>query len=156
MTEFSGPSFDQYLIVMGFFVAIFAIFLLLKRIDTLFLINYRIKKRMKVSDVTLLGQGDRALILKIDDKDFLFISGKNSGAILTEIKNENNPKVSNIEQAKLETKNKKALEIRSLIEKALSKMKSKFVVNFSLIFIFLLTNSLNAQEITSGLEALNL
>ena len=25
---------------------------------------------MKVSDVTLLGQGDRALILKIDDKDF--------------------------------------------------------------------------------------
>ena len=33
-------------------------------------------------------------------------------------------------------------------------MKSKFVVNFSLIFIFLLTNSLNAQEITSGLEAL--
>ena len=30
---------------------------------------------MKVSDVTLLGQGDRALILKIDGR-FPFISGK--------------------------------------------------------------------------------
>ena len=31
---------------------------------------------MKVSDVTLLGQGDRALILSLDNKDYLFISGK--------------------------------------------------------------------------------
>ena len=41
---------------------------------------------MKISDVTILGQGDRALILNLDDKEYLFISGKNSGALLTEIK----------------------------------------------------------------------
>tara|TARA_Y100000813_G_scaffold55124_1_gene38595 strand:- start:1352 stop:1723 length:372 start_codon:yes stop_codon:yes gene_type:complete len=123
MTEFSGPSFDQYLIVMGFFVAIFAIFLFIKKNRYIISNKLQNQKRMKVSDVTLLGQGDRALILKIDQKDFLFISGKNSGAILTEIKNENNSKVSNIEQAKLETKNKKAFEIRSLIEKRLKNEK---------------------------------
>ena len=123
MTEFSGPSFDQYLIVMGFFVAIFAIFLFIKKNRYIISNKLQNQKRMKVSDVTLLGQGDRALILKIDKKDFLFISGKNSGAILTEIKNENNSKVSNIEQAKLETKNKKAFEIRSLIEKRLKNEK---------------------------------
>ena len=123
MTEFSGPSFDQYLIVMGFFVAIFAIFLFIKKNRYIISNKLQNQKRMKVSDVTLLGQGDRALILKIDDKDFLFISGKNSGAILTEIKNENDSKVSNIEQAKLETKNKKAFEIRSLIEKRLKNEK---------------------------------
>ena len=123
MTEFSGPSFDQYLIVMGFFVAIFAIFLFIKKNRYIISNKLQNQKRMKVSDVTLLGQGDRALILKIDEKDFLFISGKNSGAILTEIKNGNNSKVSNIEQAKLETKNKKAFEIRSLIEKRLKNEK---------------------------------
>ena len=123
MTEFSGPSFDQYLIVMGFFVAIFAIFLFIKKNRYIISNKLQNQKRMKVSDVTLLGQGDRALILNIDEKDFLFISGKNSGAILTEIKNENNSKVSNIEQAKLETKNKKAFEIRSLIEKRLKNEK---------------------------------
>ena len=123
MTEFSGPSFDQYLIVMGFFVAIFAIFLFIKKNRYIISNKLQNQKRMKVSDVTLLGQGDRALILKIDEKDFLFISGKNSGAILTEIKNEINSKVSNIEQAKLETKNKKAFEIRSLIEKRLKNEK---------------------------------
>ncbi len=123
MTEFSGPSFDQYLIVMGFFVAIFAIFLFIKKNRYIISNKLQNQKRMKVSDVTLLGQGDRALILKIDQKDFLFISGKNSGAILTEIKNENDSKVSNIEQAKLETKNKKAFEIRSLIEKRLKNEK---------------------------------
>ena len=123
MTEFSGPSFDQYLIVMGFFVAIFAIFLFIKKNRYIISNKLQNQKRMKVSDVTLLGQGDRALILKIDQKDFLFISGKNSGAILTEIKNENNSKVSNIEQAKLETKNKIAFEIRSLIEKRLKNEK---------------------------------
>ena len=123
MTEFSGPSLDQYLIVMGFFVAIFAIFLFIKKNRYVISNKLQNQKRMKVSDVTLLGQGDRALILKIDEKDFLFISGKNSGAILTEIKNENNSKVSNIEQAKLETKNKKAFEIWSLIEKRLKNEK---------------------------------
>ena len=123
MTEFSGPSFDQYLIVMGFFVAIFAIFLFIKKNRYIISNKLQNQKRMKVSDVTLLGQGDRALILKIDEKDFLFISGKNSGAILTEIKNENVSKVGNIEQAKVETKNKKAFEIRSLIEKRLKNEK---------------------------------
>ena len=123
MTEFSGPSFDQYLIVMGFFVAIFAIFLFIKKNRYIISNKLQNQKRMKVSDVTLLGQGDRALILKIDEKDFLFISGKNSGAILTEIKNENVSKVRNIEQAKVETKNKKAFEIRSLIEKRLKNEK---------------------------------
>ena len=52
---------------------------------------------MKVSEVTLLGQGDRALILNLDNKDYLFISGKNSGSLLTEIKN-NNPKGNHLEK----------------------------------------------------------
>ena len=56
------------------------------------------KKRMKVSDVTFLGQGDRALILSLDNKDFLFISGKNSGALLTEVKKSGNLKTNNLEK----------------------------------------------------------
>ena len=61
---------------------------------------------MKVSDVTLLGQGDRALILNLDDKDFLFISGKNSGALLTEIKTNNDqPKDNNNQLQNSEIKN---------------------------------------------------
>ena len=52
---------------------------------------------MKVSEVTLLGQGDRALILNLDNKDYLFISGKNSGSLLTEIKN-NGPKGNHLEK----------------------------------------------------------
>ena len=52
---------------------------------------------MKVSEVTVLGQGDRALILNLDDKDYLFISGKNSGALLTEIKNKS-IKTNNLEK----------------------------------------------------------
>ena len=52
---------------------------------------------MKVSEVTMLGQGDRALILNLDNKDYLFISGKNSGSLLTEIKN-NNSKTNNLEK----------------------------------------------------------
>jgi hypothetical protein len=52
---------------------------------------------MKVSEVTLLGQGDRALILNLDNKDYLFISGKNSGSLLTEIKN-NSLKGNNLEK----------------------------------------------------------
>ena len=45
---------------------------------------------MKVSEVTMLGQGDRALLLNLDKREFLFISGKNSGAMLTEIKSNKN------------------------------------------------------------------
>ena len=52
---------------------------------------------MKVSEVTLLGQGDRALILNLDNKDYLFISGKNSGSLLTEIKS-NSLKSNNLEK----------------------------------------------------------
>ena len=53
---------------------------------------------MTVSEVTLLGQGDRALILSLDNKDYLFISGKNSGSLLTEIKNSSNVKTNNLEK----------------------------------------------------------
>ena len=56
------------------------------------------KKRMKISDVTILGQGDRALILNLDDKEYLFISGKNSGALLTEIKTNAKNKTSHLEK----------------------------------------------------------
>jgi hypothetical protein len=56
------------------------------------------KKRMTVSEVTILGQGDRALILNLDNKDYLFISGKNSGALLTEVKTNNNLKVNKLEK----------------------------------------------------------
>ena len=56
------------------------------------------KRRMKVSDITLLGQGDRALILSLDNKDYLFISGKNSGALLTEVKKTNEFKTNNLEK----------------------------------------------------------
>ena len=53
---------------------------------------------MKISEVTILGQGDRALILSLDNKDYLFISGKNSGSLLTEIKNSSNVKTNNLEK----------------------------------------------------------
>ena len=53
---------------------------------------------MRVSEITILGQGDRALILNLDDKDYLFISGKNSGALLTEIKQNNKIKTTNLEK----------------------------------------------------------
>ena len=79
---------------------------------------------MKVSDVTLLGQGDRALILKIDQKDFLFISGKNTGAILTEIKSQSADENLKKVQQNLDLKtNKKAFEITNLIEKRLKNDK---------------------------------
>ena len=53
---------------------------------------------MKISDVTILGQGDRALILNLDEKEYLFISGKNSGALLTEIKTNTKTKTSTLEK----------------------------------------------------------
>ena len=36
--------------------------------------------------------------LNLDNKDYLFISGKNSGALLTEIKTNNNLKVNKLEK----------------------------------------------------------
>ena len=53
---------------------------------------------MVVSEITMLGQGDRALILNLDNKDYLFISGKNSGPLLTEIKQSNNIKRNSLEK----------------------------------------------------------
>lgn len=123
MTEFTGPSLDQYLIVMGFILAIFLIFIFIKKNRHIISNKLQNQKRMKVSDVTLLGQGDRALIIQIDQRDYLFISGKNSGAILTEIKNNNTPTLTSEHQTKVETKNKKAFEITSLIEKRLKNEK---------------------------------
>ena len=123
MTEFTGPSLDQYLIVMGFILAIFLIFIFIKKNRHVISNKLHNQKRMKVSDVTLLGQGDRALILQIDQRDYLFISGKNSGAILTEIKNNHTPTLTSEQQTKVEKKNKKAFEITSLIEKRLKNEK---------------------------------
>ena len=99
---------------MGFFVAIFAIFLFIKKNRYIISNKLQNQKRMKVSDVTLLGQGDRALILKIDEKDFLFISGKNSGALLTEIRSQKKLQKENLSDQKT---NLKTNEIKNLIEK---------------------------------------
>ena len=89
MTQFTGPSLEHYLIVLSFLIVLFIGFYFFKKNKHLITNKLQNKKRMKVSDITLLGQGDRALILNLDDKDFLFISGKNSGALLTEIKKTN-------------------------------------------------------------------
>ena len=69
---------------------------------------------MKVSEVTVLGHGDRALILNLDDKDYLFISGKNSGALLTEIRSQKKLQKENLPDQKT---NLKTNEIKNLIEK---------------------------------------
>tara|TARA_X000000950_G_C13751968_1_gene593030 strand:+ start:386 stop:766 length:381 start_codon:yes stop_codon:yes gene_type:complete len=121
--EFAGPTLSQYLIVMGFVLTTLVILYFIKKNRHLISNKIHSKKRMKVSDVTLLGQGDRALILNIDEKDFLFISGKNSGALLTELKSRQNF------HADLQTENKhknnhnKAFEIKSLIEKRIQNDK---------------------------------
>ena len=87
MPEYTGPSLANYLLVLGFLAALFIGFYYIKKNKHLISRTINSKKRMKVSEVTILGQGDRALILNLDDKDYLFISGKNSGSLLTEIKN---------------------------------------------------------------------
>ena len=93
MQEYTGPGLYNYLLVLGFLLVMFIGFYYLKK-------NKHIisKKRMTVSEVTILGQGDRALILNLDDKDYLFISGKNSGALLTEIKSNNSLKANKLEK----------------------------------------------------------
>ena len=53
---------------------------------------------MTVSEITIIGQGDRALILNLDNKDYLYISGKNSGALLTEIKSDKTNKIGGLEK----------------------------------------------------------
>ena len=89
MPEYTGPSLANYLLVLGFLAALFVGFYYIKKNRHLISRTINSKKRMKVSEVTILGQGDRALILNLDDKDYLFISGKNSGSLLTEIKTNN-------------------------------------------------------------------
>ncbi len=97
MPEYTGPSLANYLLVLGFLAVLFLGFYYIKKNRHLISKTINSKKRMKVSEVTILGQGDRALILNLDNKDYLFISGKNSGSLLTEIKN-NNIKTSNLEK----------------------------------------------------------
>jgi len=99
MQEFTtGPSLENYLLVIGFLILLLVGFYYLKKNKHIITQKINSKKRMKVSEVTILGQGDRALILNIDDKDYLFISGKNSGALLTEIKSPNNLKKTNLDK----------------------------------------------------------
>ena len=75
MTPSYGPSIEHFLIVFGFIVLILTVFYFFKKNRHLISSKLHNKKRMKVSEVTMLGQGDRALILSLDNKDFLFISG---------------------------------------------------------------------------------
>tara|TARA_Y100001954_G_C15498064_1_gene448453 strand:+ start:278 stop:604 length:327 start_codon:yes stop_codon:yes gene_type:complete len=97
MPEYTGPSLSNYLLVLGFLALLFVGFYYIKKNKHLISKTINSKRRMKVSEVTMLGQGDRALILNLDNKDYLFISGKNSGSLLTEIKN-NNIKTNNLEK----------------------------------------------------------
>ena len=97
MPEYTGPSLSNYLLVLGFLALLFVGFYYIKKNKHLISKTINSKRRMKVSEVTMLGQGDRALILNLDNKDYLFISGKNTGSLLTEIKN-NNIKTNNLEK----------------------------------------------------------
>ena len=98
MQEYTGPSLSNYLMVVGFLFTMILGFYYLKKNRHIISQKINSKKRMKVSEVTLLGQGDRALILNLDNKDYLFISGKNSGSLLTEIKKNNTLKTNNLEK----------------------------------------------------------
>jgi LPXTG-motif cell wall-anchored protein len=98
MQEFTGPGLSNYLLVLGFLLMMLIGFYYLKKNKHVISQKLNSKKRMKISDVTILGQGDRALILNLDDKEYLFISGKNSGALLTEIKTNLKNKTSTLEK----------------------------------------------------------
>ena len=98
MQEYTGPSLSNYLLVIGFLFVMFIGFYYLKKNKHIISKKINSKKRMTVSEVTILGQGDRALILNLDNRDYLFISGKNSGALLTEVKTNNNLKVNKLEK----------------------------------------------------------
>ena len=114
MTSYNGPTFEHYLIVLGFLTVLFIVFYFFKKNKHIISNKFNNQKRMKVSEVTVLGHGDRALILNLDDKDYLFISGKNSGALLTEIKSQKKLQTENLSDQK---ENLKTNEIKSLIEK---------------------------------------
>ena len=98
MQEYTGPSLANYMVVLGFLFVMFIGFYYLKKNKHVITKKLNSKRRMKVSEVTMLGQGDRALILNLDEKDFLFISGKNSGALLTEIKTQNKIKTTTLDK----------------------------------------------------------
>ena len=98
MQGYTGPTLESYLVVIGFIAILFLGFYFLKKNRHIISKKLNSKKRMTVSGVTILGQGDRALILNLDNKDYLFISGKNSGALLTEIKNSTNTKIGGLEK----------------------------------------------------------
>ena len=129
MTSFTGPSLDQYMRVMGFLFVLFIGFYFLKKNRHLITNKLHDKKRMKVSEVTLLGQGDRALILSLDDKDFLFISGKNSGALLTEIKRKSEKEIlknkPTIASHNTDNTTLKNFEIKNMIEKRIRNDQNK-------------------------------
>ena len=114
MTSYNGPTFEHYLIVLGFLTVLFIVFYFFKKNKHIISNKFNNQKRMKVSEVTVLGHGDRALILNLDDKDYLFISGKNSGALLTEIKSQKKLQTENLSDQK---ENLKTNEIKNLIEK---------------------------------------
>ena len=125
MQEFTGPSLSNYLLVLGFLSAMFIGFYYLKKNKHIISQKLNSKKRMRVSDVTILGQGDRALILNLDDKEYLFISGKNSGALLTEIKSNKSNQFNPPERSAPESSELKRTDIKNLIEKRIKNDQKK-------------------------------
>ena len=124
MTQY-GPSLDQYLVVIGFLIVLLIGFYFYKKNKHLISSKLQNQKRMKVSEVTILGQGDRALILNLDEKDFLFISGKNSGALLTEIKSNKSNQFNPPERSAPESSELKRTDIKNLIEKRIKDDQKK-------------------------------
>ena len=124
MTQY-GPSLDQYLVVIGFLIVLLIGFYFFKKNRHLISSKLQNQKRMKVSEVTILGQGDRALILNLDEKDFLFISGKNSGALLTEIKSNKSNQFNPPERSAPESSELKRTDIKNLIEKRIKDDQKK-------------------------------
>ena len=124
MTQY-GPSLDQYLVVIGFLIVLLIGFYFFKKNKHLISSKLQNQKRMKVSEVTILGQGDRALILNLDEKDFLFISGKNSGALLTEIKSNKSNQFNPPNRSAPESSELKRTDIKNLIEKRIKDDQKK-------------------------------
>ena len=124
MTQY-GPSLDQYLVVIGFLIVLLIGFYFFKKNKHLISSKLQNQKRMKVSEVTILGQGDRALILNLDEKDFLFISGKNSGALLTEIKSNKSNQFNPPERSAPESSQLRKTDIKNLIEKRIKDDQKK-------------------------------
>ena len=124
MTQY-GPSLDQYLVVIGFLIVLLIGFYFFKKNRHLISSKLQNQKRMKVSEITILGQGDRALILNLDEKDFLFISGKNSGALLTEIKSNKSNQFNPPERSAPESSELKRTDIKNLIERRIKDDQKK-------------------------------